>query len=79
MKILGILENMMLCRYRSVVVLGLTLAVAGVPVRSAPSAFSKSTELEKRTAKTSEDVDKYAIQLDKTERKRQSTASARPI
>jgi len=58
----------MLCTYRMIAVLGLTLAVASAPAISSDNTFKKSTELEKRTAKTSEDVDKYAIQLDKTER-----------
>ena len=36
-------------------------------VRAAGDAFKQSGDLAKRTAKTSEDVDKYVAQLDKTE------------
>jgi hypothetical protein len=56
----------MTVRYRVIVVLSLALAASRAP--AAERTFAKSTELKKRTAKTSEDVDKYATQLDRTER-----------
>ena len=46
-------------------ILGLSLATT--PIRAAGDTFKQSAELGKRTAKTSEDVDKYVVQLDKTE------------
>jgi len=46
-------------------ILGLSLATT--PIRAADDTFKQSAELGKRTAKTSDDVDKYVAQLDKTE------------
>lgn len=46
-------------------VLGLSLATT--PTRAASDTFKQSAELGKRTAKTSDDIDKYVAQLDKTE------------
>ena len=46
-------------------ILGLSLATT--PIRAAGDTFKQSAELGKRTAKTSDDVDKYVAQLDKTE------------
>jgi len=45
----------------------LGLSLAPTPTRAAGDTFKQSAELGKRTAKTSEDVDKYVAQLDKTE------------
>jgi chromosome segregation ATPase len=45
----------------------LGLSLAPTPTRAAGDTFKQSAELGKRTTKTSEDVDKYVAQLDKTE------------
>ena len=45
----------------------LVLILAATPTRAADDTFKRSAELGKRTAKTSDDVDKYVAQLDKTE------------
>jgi chromosome segregation ATPase len=45
----------------------LGLSLAPTPTRAAGDTFKQSAELGKRTAKTSEDVDKYVSHLDKTE------------
>jgi hypothetical protein len=46
---------------------GLVLTLGPARVGAAEDTFKQSAELAKRTAKTSEDVDKYVAQLDKTE------------
>jgi uncharacterized protein YoxC len=43
------------------------LSLATTPSRATDDTFKQSAELGKRTAKTSDDVDKYVAQLDKTE------------
>jgi len=68
----------MLYRYRIIAALGLILAVGSGPIRSAESPLRNSTELQKRTARTSDDVDKYAIQLERTERALFSLSQSRP-
>jgi len=55
-------------------ILGLSLATT--PIRAAGDTFKQSAELGKRTAKTSEDVDKYVAQLDKTEQALSSVSQA---
>ncbi len=47
--------------------LGVALAFASALAGAAQNTFKQSAELGKRTAKTSNDVDKYVAQLDKTE------------
>jgi chromosome segregation ATPase len=54
----------------------LGLSVATTPTRAAGDTFKESAELEKRTAKTSDDVDKYVAQLDKTEQALASVTQA---
>ena len=46
-----------------------TVVMTAMPLRvgAAGDTFKQSAELSKRTSKTSEDVDKYVAQLDKTE------------
>lgn len=55
-------------------ILGLSLATT--PMRAAVDTFKQSAELGKRTAKTSDDVDKYVAQLDKTEQALSSVSQA---
>jgi chromosome segregation ATPase len=55
-------------------ILGLSLATT--PIRAAGDTFKQSAELGKRTAKTSDDVDKYVAQLDKTEQALSSVSQA---
>ncbi len=55
-------------------ILGLSLATT--PTRAAGDTFKQSAELGKRTAKTSDDVDKYVAQLDKTEQALASVTQA---
>jgi hypothetical protein len=45
----------------------LVLLLAATPTRAADDTFKQTAELGKRTAKTSDDVDRYVAQLDKTE------------
>lgn len=54
----------------------LALSFAGTPRGAAGDTFKQSAELGKRTAKTSEDVDKYVGQLDKTEQALSSVSQA---
>ncbi len=55
-------------------ILGLSLAIT--PIRAAGDTFKQSAELGKRTAKTSDDVDKYVAQIDKTEQALASVTQA---
>ena len=55
-------------------ILAVTFAAAGAG--AAGDTFRQSAELGKRTGKTSEDVDKYANQLDKTEQALSSVSQA---
>ena len=55
-------------------ILGLSLVTT--PTRAASDTFKQSAELGKRTAKTSDDVDKYVAQLDKTEQALSSVTHA---
>lgn len=57
------------------VFLSLTLA-ASASVGAEENTFKQSAELGNRTAKTSEDVDKYVVQLDKTEQALSSVRQA---
>jgi hypothetical protein len=52
------------------------LGFAGTPARTAGDTFKRSAELGKKTAKTSDDVDKYVAQLDKTEQALASVSQA---
>jgi len=54
----------------------LGLSLAPTPTRAAGDTFKQSAELGKRTAKTSDDVDKYVAQLDKTEQALSSVSQA---
>jgi chromosome segregation ATPase len=54
----------------------LVLAFAPTRTDAAGDVFKNSAELGKRTAKTSEDVDKYVAQLDKTEQALSSVSQA---
>jgi len=56
--------------------LSLGLAVASSPAYAADDTFKESAELGKRTAETSEQVDKYVAQLDKTEQALSSVSQA---
>jgi len=56
--------------------LSLGLAVACSPAYAADDTFKESAELGKRTAGTSEQVDKYVAQLDKTEQALSSVSQA---
>jgi len=55
-------------------ILGLSLGTT--PARASGDTFKESAELGKRTAKTSDDVDKYVAQLDKTEQALSSVGQA---
>src|SRR5580700_5651953 len=55
---------------------GLVVTVAPARVGAAEDTFKQSAELAKRTSKTSEDVDKYVAQLDKTEEALSSVSQA---
>jgi Protein of unknown function (DUF2959) len=54
----------------------LVVTVAPARVGAAEDTFKQSAELAKRTSKTSEDVDKYAAHLDKTEEALSSVSQA---
>jgi uncharacterized protein YoxC len=54
----------------------LSLSLATTSTRAAGDTFKQSAELGKRTAKTSDDVDKYVTQLDKTEQALASVSQA---
>jgi len=54
----------------------LVLILAATPTRAADDTFKRSAELGKRTAKTSDDVDNYVAQLDKTEQALASVSHA---
>ena len=54
----------------------LGLSFAPTPTRATGDTFKRSAELGKRTAKTSDDVDKYVAQLDKTEQALSSVGQA---
>jgi exonuclease VII large subunit len=54
----------------------LVLLLAATPTRAADDTFKQSAELGKRTAKTSDDVDRYVAQLDKTEQALSSVSQA---
>jgi len=56
--------------------LSFALAFASVLAGATESTFKQSAELGKRTAKTSEDLDKYVAQLDKTEQALSSLSNA---
>lgn len=64
-------------KFKVAIVFASALAIASAQFPHKPSTLKRSTSVEKQVAKTSEEIDKYTAQLDKTEQVLSSVAQAK--